>query len=192
MARAQFERSEVLDRSIELFWENGFSGSSMKQVANVTGLKPGSIYLAFENKEGLYREALQRYAEKSLHRIAKTLDDAPNVLIGICKLFDNLIEDARKVGYCSCFLIKTQLEITGEMSQLHAFASQKLADVEQLIKERLLREYSEEVSQERAVSVVLHIYGVRVYGYRQGSVESIRQGVCAGLPWLPWSEVNSL
>jgi AcrR family transcriptional regulator len=51
----------------------------MKQVVQVTGLKPGSLYLAFGNKEALFREALQSYAEKGIAHICNTLDNAPSV-----------------------------------------------------------------------------------------------------------------
>lgn len=54
MARAQFDRDDVIGKSIKLFWKNGYSASSMQQVVKATGLKPGSIYLAFGNKEGLF------------------------------------------------------------------------------------------------------------------------------------------
>nr|WP_320014191.1 helix-turn-helix domain-containing protein [uncultured Desulfobacter sp.] len=51
----------MINKSIQLFWLNGFSESSMQQVVKVTYLKPGSIYHAFGNKEGLFREALDNF-----------------------------------------------------------------------------------------------------------------------------------
>ena len=75
MARAQYDRNEVIDQSIQLFWQNGFSGSSIQQVVKTTGLKPGSIYLAFGNKEALFREALAMFEEMGAPRHRALVED---------------------------------------------------------------------------------------------------------------------
>ncbi len=186
MARAQFDRSEVIDKSIELFWQNGFSASSMQQVVKTTGLKPGSIYLAFGNKEALFRESLESYAKKRSAQMRSLLDVAPSVGEGICTLLESIIQESTKENYCSCFLIKTQLELAAEGGELHDFASAKLGEVEALLQSYLEKEFGKTVGQQRAVSLMLHIFGVRVYGYQRGSADRMRQGLREGLPWLPW------
>ncbi len=188
MARAQFNRNDVIDKSLELFWNNGFSASSMKQVVEATGLKPGSIYLAFGNKEALFREALERYAEKGIEQIRTTLDNSTSVGIGLCTVLENMVQEATRTNYCSCFLVKTQLELAGGENELYAFASAKLSEIEALYQSYLEKEFSTTLSQHRATSLMLHIFGMRVYGYQQGSADRIRQGLREGLPWLPWPE----
>lgn len=187
MAKAQFDRDEVLDKAIRLFWQHGFSASTMQQVVQATGLKPGSIYLAFENKEGLFREALDRYANLSKERIRQTLDGAPSIGQGICELFEMMIDHSKQENYCSCFLIKSRLELAADMTKLHEFASAKLDEIEALYQCYLEKEYGSERARQRAASIMLHIFGMRVYGYQRGSADRIRQGLRTGLPWLPWS-----
>jgi len=188
MAKAQFDRREVIDKSIELFWKNGFNASSMQQIVNATGLKPGSIYHSFGNKEALFREALECYGQKSLIKIRNTLDNARSVGEGICAHLEGVIEESTREKYYSCLLVKAQLELAADTNKidLHLFVSSKLSEIEQLFRCYLEREYNKKVSRERAVSIMLHIFGMRVYGYQQGSAELMRQGVRAGLPWLPW------
>lgn len=186
MARAQFDRNEVIDKSIELFWQNGFSASSIQQVVQTTGLKPGSIYLAFGNKEGLYREALERYAQKSIAYIRNILDSAPTVGEGLCNLLESFMQQSSRENYCSCFLLKTQLELAAEGGELHEFASAKLNEIEALFRTYLEKEFDSTVSRQRAVSLMLHIFGLRVYGYQKCSTGHMREGVREGLPWLPW------
>lgn len=187
MAKAQFNRNDILDKSIQLFWQNGFSGSSMQQVVQATGLKPGSIYHSFGNKEALFREALERYAQKSFARIRKILDSAPSVRDGICTHLEAVVQQSTNENYCSCFLVKTRLELAAEGNELHKFASAKLDEIESLFERYLEKEFDETVSRQRAVSLMLHIFGLRVYGYQQGSSERMRQGLREGLPWLPWN-----
>jgi AcrR family transcriptional regulator len=186
MARAQFDRDDVIDKAIELFWHHGYSASSMQQVVKATGLQPGSIYLAFGNKEGLFREALERYGQKSLARIQEVLAGAPSVGEGICRIFEGNIQASTEQNYCSCFLVKTQLELAAEGNDLHELAAKKLQDIEALFQSCLEKEFAPELSRQRAISIMLHLFGMRVYGYQRDSSDRIREGLRAGLPWLPW------
>lgn len=186
MARAQFDRNEVIEKSIELFWQKGFNASSMEQVVKRTGLKPGSIYYSFGNKEALFRESLESYARKRAAQLHKILDAAPTVGEGLCTILEEVVEESAKENYCSCFLVKTRLELAAEGNELYKYASAKLDEVEALLESYLKKEYSKKVSQRRATSLMMHIFGVRVYGYREGCAERMRQALREGLPWLPW------
>jgi len=106
MARAQFDRNEVIDKSIDLFWQNGFSASSMKEVVEATGLKPGSIYLAFGNKEGLFREALVRYAQQRVAQMHSVLKNAKSVGEGICTILEGVVEESGKKIIAVVFLLR--------------------------------------------------------------------------------------
>lgn len=187
MARAQFDREEVIDNAIKLFWQNGFKASSMQQVIKATGLKPGSIYLAFGNKEGLYMEALESYAAKSEQILEKLLTSAPTVGEGICAVFEYFLQDSEKENYSSCFLVKTQLELAGEGGETYGYANQQLMRIENLFKKHLLSEYDEASATTRAASIMLHLFGMRVYSYHDDSMNQMRTALHLGLPWLPWS-----
>ena len=187
MAKAQFNRDEVIEKSIELFWQNGFSASSMQQVVKATGLKPGSIYLAFGNKEGLFREALEGYAQEGMAQIREAIETAPSVGEGICTILEKMIDDSYRKNYCSCFLVKTQLELAAEENELYDFASTKLGEIEKLYQSYLVKEFGATVSRKRAASLMLHIFGVKVYSYQLGSADRMREGLREGLPWLPWN-----
>ena len=75
----------------------------MQQVIEATGLKPGSLYLAFGSKEGLYREALEHFSERGFARIRQVLEEAPSVGHGLCQLLESFIQESGKHDYCSCF-----------------------------------------------------------------------------------------
>ena len=60
----EFDVNDALDRAIEVFWRNGYEGSSVAELTEAMGISPPSLYSAFGNKEGLFRRALDRYIEK--------------------------------------------------------------------------------------------------------------------------------
>jgi len=62
MARpVEFDRDEVLQATMEAFWERGYRDTSMQDLVRATGLHPGSLYGAFGSKRRLYITALRRY-----------------------------------------------------------------------------------------------------------------------------------
>ncbi|OWA37514.1 TetR family transcriptional regulator [Saccharibacillus sp. O16] len=58
----EFNRDEAVTAAMLLFWERGFEPASLAQLrAAMGGISPASFYAAFESKEALFREAVQRY-----------------------------------------------------------------------------------------------------------------------------------
>lgn len=55
-----FDRSEVLQRAMWLFWERGYEAVSMSDLTTAMGIRSPSIYVAFGSKEALFREAVDR------------------------------------------------------------------------------------------------------------------------------------
>jgi AcrR family transcriptional regulator len=54
---------QALDRALEVFWRKGYEGATLCDLTEAMGINPPSLYAAFGNKEGLFRKALDRYAE---------------------------------------------------------------------------------------------------------------------------------
>ncbi|MDQ7957517.1 MAG: TetR/AcrR family transcriptional regulator [Pseudomonadota bacterium] len=58
-----FDRDAAIDSAMHLFWEHGYESTSLSQLKAAIGggISAPSFYAAFESKEALYREALERY-----------------------------------------------------------------------------------------------------------------------------------
>lgn len=189
MAKMQFQREQVLEQSANLFWRVGYNATSMQQVFKHTGLKPGSVYLAFGNKEALFKESLSHYAQLSKQGIAASLAAAQSVELGICEILEGMVAQSAASDYCSCFLVKSQLELSDEPT-LQAFVSEQLKQIEDLYAVSLSDKYGEEQAKAKACSIMLHIFGIRVYSYHSGCELAMRQALRAGLAWLPWQSLN--
>ncbi len=192
MTRIQFDREQVIREATRLFWQQGFSGASMQMVVKATGLKPGSLYLAFGSKEGLYLAALEHYARQSQAMLRQTLEQAPSIGEGICRQLLRMVEESGQVDYCSCFLVKSQLELAASGGELQHSVSSYLSENERLYADYLGLAYSPEQARLYATSLMLHIFGIRVYGYLGAEQAMTVAAVKAGLPWLPWQEVEGV
>jgi len=56
-----FDRSEVLDQAIAVFWRAGYEGASISMLTDAMQISAQSLYGAFGSKEALYREAMDQY-----------------------------------------------------------------------------------------------------------------------------------
>ncbi len=52
-------KNKILTKGRLLFWENGYDGTSMKDIAHSCGFEPGNIYNYFKSKEELLYEVLR-------------------------------------------------------------------------------------------------------------------------------------
>jgi len=59
----EFDTAEALDKAMHLFWEKGYDGTSLAELATVMGITKPSLYAAFTDKQHLFEAALARYAE---------------------------------------------------------------------------------------------------------------------------------
>ena len=68
-----FEKSAMLRTIMCVFWRNGYAGTSMANLTNATGLTKPSLYLAYGNKEEIFKASLGHYLEMQSEMIGGTL-----------------------------------------------------------------------------------------------------------------------
>jgi AcrR family transcriptional regulator len=68
----EFDQAKALDQALELFWRQGYEGTSIADLRNAIGITAPSLYAAFGSKEELYRRVLEHY----LAGLGRTLADA--------------------------------------------------------------------------------------------------------------------
>ncbi|KPJ92083.1 MAG: TetR family transcriptional regulator [Gammaproteobacteria bacterium SG8_15] len=56
-----FDKEDALVKAMEVFWQKGFSGTSLSDLTEAMGINKPSLYAAFGNKEELFVSALNRY-----------------------------------------------------------------------------------------------------------------------------------
>lgn len=172
MARpAQFERDDVLEKAMQAFWDQGYNATSMASLVDITSLKPGSIYAAFDSKEGLFLAALDFYAQQSLAKIKRTLTEADTPLQGIRSFFLNMgRENTGGHSGRSCLLVNTVLEISRQNELVQNRVNRHLADIEVLFLHALkTAQANGELSSDKdpkalAVFLMTSIWGLRVLG----------------------------
>ncbi len=60
----KFDRNEVLDRAMTLFWKRGYEATSIQDLVEAIGINRGSLYATFGDKRRLFLAVLDRYSEQ--------------------------------------------------------------------------------------------------------------------------------
>lgn len=77
---AGFDRSEALDRAMEMFWERGYEGTTLEDLQEAMGnISPTSFYHAFGSKEALFRLVVEKYRQTVGGPALNALDESPTV-----------------------------------------------------------------------------------------------------------------
>ena len=114
MARKiEYNPEEVLTKAMNLFWEKGYEATSIQDIVAVTGLKPGSLYSAYANKEGIFKAVLEMYTANSLQTVKDTLEEKEDAIQNI-ENFLNLVivQVLSNTLHNGCLLVKTLLVIS--------------------------------------------------------------------------------
>ncbi len=83
-----YDRDEVLERILRVFWRRGYAATSMRELREATGLGSRSLYDDFGNKRALFRAALARYRERAVLPIYEPLERADSPLGGLLAFID--------------------------------------------------------------------------------------------------------
>lgn len=107
-----FDEDAVLTGAMEVFRKKGYLAVSIKDLAEATGLKSGSIYHAYGDKDGLFRAAMAHYNRVVLDaRIGEHASKEAG-LDGLRRLFVSLMHEPND-GTFGCLITNTAIELGG-------------------------------------------------------------------------------
>jgi TetR/AcrR family transcriptional repressor of nem operon len=72
----QYNRTELLDRAVELFRRQGYNGTSTAELVAELGVNRKSMYAEFGSKQQLFEATLEHYDGKHLTRLLAPLEAA--------------------------------------------------------------------------------------------------------------------
>ena len=86
-----FDRDAALHRALELFWEQGYEGTSIADLTTAMDIAAPSLYAAFGSKEALFGEAVARYGEHS--PTDRALERAPTARGAVAAMLHDNADD---------------------------------------------------------------------------------------------------
>lgn len=99
MARIrEFNKDEVIDRAMMLFWAQGYEVTSIRDLKETMGISSSSMYEVFGDKRGVFLAALARFCEIERGQVAAMAAEADTPRQFIAQLFTS-VEDVVQPEY---------------------------------------------------------------------------------------------
>ena len=135
MARTrEFDIDDVLQKAMEAFWKRGYAATSMADIYKATGLKPGSLYAAFTDKEDLFRRCFEAYARHFESTLPQHRDGAAAIADWLTLQAMLAAEDPERKG---CLIVNTMTERDIHSEATKAMAKGRMQDIRDFFSRNL-------------------------------------------------------
>lgn len=188
---AEYNRDTVIANATAVFWERGYSQTSICDLVAATGLKPGSLYAAFGNKKGLFLEVIDQYNQVFIAKIRTMREQQGAALPKIRGLLEQIVDEAAQGDADrGCLTVNALLEMSQHdediADRLQAYNGQLRKAFAWLVKDA---QAEGDVTtgrdpNELAAFVINNIWGMRVMCKSRpdrASLEAIVSGVLVAL-----------
>jgi TetR/AcrR family transcriptional regulator, transcriptional repressor for nem operon len=141
MARhKEFNRDEVLQEAMEVFWSRGYEATSIQDLVTRMGINRQSLYDTFGDKHSLYLEALDRYRAVEARKVLDLLEQPGSVRKTLRQLFEGVVESALCDGKRrGCFIGNATSELAGRCKATAARSCSNMTATEKAFYRALLR-----------------------------------------------------
>ena len=136
----EFDRDEALDKAMQLFWRQGYDGTSMSDLTVELGVGRQSLYGAFGDKRTLFVACLERYTEEIFEKsLLSLLDGDGPPLAGIERVLDAWETYVGSDQFSGCLLGKALAELGMHDAQLDVLLRKKLDRIRGSLERALTR-----------------------------------------------------
>lgn len=125
-----FNRDEVLQKAMELFWQKGFQNTGMSELLEHMGIQRQSFYNTFGSKEKIFLEALALYTRTITSELAAVLEQPGNPLGNVRQVLRMMQEMVEGADACGCLLGNSIAEFGITHPQIGALLKEKISRME--------------------------------------------------------------
>jgi AcrR family transcriptional regulator len=124
-----FNREEVLEKAMPVFWKHGFADTSLQDLERATGVNKSGLYTEFRDKDDLFMACLRHYLESQGKRGLLTKEP-----LG-WKNIENFLKNGPlyKGEQQGCFSVNSMREFAILPDEAYAVVTENRALVERLL-----------------------------------------------------------
>ncbi|MDX2370109.1 MAG: TetR/AcrR family transcriptional regulator [Colwellia sp.] len=182
MRNAEFDKEKVLRSAMNAFMNKGYANTSMQDLKKATGLHPGSIYCAFENKRGLLLAALEQYRLDRKAEFEQFFSATERTTDNLKSYLDNVVVECISCDNTQACLLTKALNETAEQDiEIQQIISNNLSMLQQAFAEKFEQAKKEkDISAEKdsehlARYFLMGIYGLRTFAQTHPEPEVLKQ-----------------
>jgi TetR/AcrR family transcriptional repressor of nem operon len=179
--KPEYNRTELLDQAVRVFWEKGYWDTSISDLVEATGVQRYGLYASFGDKHGLFLEALERYQETVIGGLVRELERPGAALPEIDEFLDRLAHIGKTPGAArGCLICNTAAELGEDDPQVAARVESYTRRIRRafrgaLVRARSLGQVSEELNAEDASRFLTGVViGASVYARTPGGRDAVQ------------------
>ncbi|MEZ5841904.1 MAG: TetR/AcrR family transcriptional regulator [Hyphomicrobiales bacterium] len=136
----EFDKYEVLDRALHVFWRKGYTAASMQDLVIATGINKASIYNSFGDKEAFFVAVIEHYIENYSRPRGRLLVETEPARQAVANYFESLVRFSVGEGaHLGCLLTNVASEIAPFSPPVEAHVSRVFNMMEGVFLDTILR-----------------------------------------------------
>jgi TetR/AcrR family transcriptional regulator, transcriptional repressor for nem operon len=136
----EFDKREVLEKAMDVFWEKGFEAASLQDLTDSMGLSKSSFYNTFDSKHQLFSEALSLYNSCMTDPLSRAVENSTSGLDFIRSLFDQIVElSGTSLGNKGCFLMNTATEFAQQDPEIAKVVDSGFGRFERILLKAIIK-----------------------------------------------------
>lgn len=140
----QFNRDEVLDKAMKVFWSRGYEATSMQTLVERTGINRGSLYATYGDKRALFLASLRMYDDRMRRKRLAALEASAPPRAAVRRLLQAFAEiGSERAENYGCFLTNTALELAAHDPEAGAIVAKAQTEIEAFFA-RMIRKGQQE------------------------------------------------
>jgi AcrR family transcriptional regulator len=195
-----FDADVALRKALEVFWERGYEGTSLNDLAKAMGIASASIYASFGSKEALFREVMALYGTTSGEPPRRALREQPSARAAIHEMLRATADEITRPDtphYCMLILAAPTGAV--ENHAVREFLADLRRDMLTTIRDRLARGVTDGdlTAPPAGLDAIARYYNTVVQGLsvqaRDGADRTELEAViaCAMAAWAPLTSAPS-
>jgi TetR/AcrR family transcriptional repressor of nem operon len=109
-----FDQEVVIDRAMDVFWRQGYRGTTPQDLIDASGIGKGSLYNAFGSKRELFRLALDRYRDQQAILVDEALAAPGPIKERLASALELIIDlNFADPDHRGCLAVNTAAELGG-------------------------------------------------------------------------------
>lgn len=153
-----FNREEVLDKAIPVFWKRGFSDTTLADLEAATGVNRSGLYTEFKDKEDLFLASLRHYLETS--GLTEALAEEP-LGWGNVERYLKLALSCW-TGQKGCFSVSSMRELEVLPDEARAIVAKSMKPIKRLLVENIVAEGAKGDAGELAELAMTFFSGISI------------------------------
>lgn len=155
MRYKEYNINSVLEKSIKLFWKNGFKGCAISDIVSVTNVNRFSLYHEFKDKNGILYASLKLYRERYSEEKFNLLRNQGKLADVIKNFYLSFLEESNAVA--GCYFIHIGTELADHDKKINALIYQYLSEIDLLFVNLL---YDNGIELMRSKILARHLVGL--------------------------------